>query len=376
MRLNKYYYLFIGTTAELIKLVPVIRELKRRKIDFKIISSNQNVLYFNELEPLVGKQSAYYKSKLKPIKTFINSEYLSFFIWTIKTFGNIILYFNNEFKRIERKKVLFIVHGDTVSSLLGAIAAKINRTKIVHIESGLRSYNFFEPFPEELCRFIVSKLADVHFCPNPWAVNNLKKISGIKINTVNNTLAETVRDALRVKNNSEIQRNIPKEKFFILVLHRQEHMLLKKNLTKKLMELFIEHAKKDMFCILVLHKLTEDFVRKEGLLGRIRRNKNVILVPRLSYIDFIHLMNRAEFIATDGGSNQEEAYYMGKPCIILRNVTERIEGLGENALLSNVDEHIIRRFIKNYKKYQRKPASFITSPSKIIVDYLINNQYE
>ena len=369
---NKQIILFIGTTAELIKLAPVIKELKKRKLDFKIVASMQNVLYLSELKPLIGEQSIYYKSILKPFKSPFNNEYLSFVFWAIKNLGNFILYFHNEFKGMEKKKIFFIVHGDTVSSLIGAIAAKINRTKLVHIESGLRSYNFFEPFPEELCRVIVSRLADIHFCPNPWSVNNLKNIGGIKINTGNNTLIEAFFNTLKIKTSSEIQKNITKRKFFILVLHRQEHILFKKDLTKKLLKIFTKYANRNLACVLVLHKLTEDFMKKEHLLDKIRSNKNLILVPRLPYLEFIHLMKKAEFLATDGGSNQEEAYYMGKPCLILRNVTERIEGLGENALLSHNDENIIRDFVKNYNKYQRKPAFFTTPPSKIIVDYLRN----
>lgn len=371
---NKHIYFFIGTTAELIKLAPVINELKKRKIDYKIISSNQNVLYLGELEPLIGKQNIYYKSKLKAFRPFLSNEYLSFVIWAIKTIGNSILYFNSEFKRKEKKNILFIVHGDTISSLIGSIAAKINRTKLVHIESGLRSYNFIEPFPEELCRFIISRLADIHFCPNTWSVNNLKSVGGIKINTANNTLIETLFAALKIKESFGLQKKIAQKKYFILVLHRQEHILFKKGLTKGFLKIFTEYAKKDIVCILVLHKLTEDFLRKERLFNKIKGNKNIILIPRLPYIRFIHLIKNAEFIATDGGSNQEEAYYLGKPCIILRNVTERIEGLGENAVLSKNDEGIIIKFIQSYKKYERIPITFAIHPSKIIVDYLTKHE--
>lgn len=368
--MKKYFYFFIGTTAELIKLAPVIKEFKKRRIDFKIIASNQNVLYLSELRPLIGKQNIYFKNVLKPFKAPFNNTYFGFVFWAIKNLGNSILYFRNELRGINKKQTFFIVHGDTVSSLIGSIAAKINRTKLVHIESGLRSYNFFEPFPEELCRFIVSKLADIHFCPNLWAANNLKNSGGVKINTENNTLIETTNNALKIKSDSERHRNITKRKFFILVLHRQEHMLFKKSLTKRFLKIFAEYTNKNLACVLVLHKLTEDFMKSEEIFEKIKKNKNFILVPRLPYMEFIHLLRRAEFIATDGGSNQEEAYYMGKPCIILRNVTERIEGLGENAVLSKGDEKTIKEFVQSYKKYERNQVNSSRLPSEIIVDYL------
>lgn len=367
---KKNIYFFIGTTAELIKLAPVIRELRVRRVPFKIISSNQNVLNFGEVKSLVGKQKIYYKSILKPTKLPLKNEYLNFFFWAIKTLGNFILYFNNEFNKIDKKNSFLIVHGDTVSSLIGAIAAKICRINLVHIESGLRSFNFFEPFPEEFCRFIVSNLANIHFCPNSWAVKNLRKVGGIKINTLNNTLIESLQS---LAENSQVNNLALKKKFFLLILHRQENLLFKKSLTKNLLRIFTEYVSNDLNCVLVLHKLTKNFIKKEHLLDNIRKNKNIMLIPRVPYPEFVQLMRSAEFIATDGGSNQEESYYLGKPCLILRNVTERIEGLGENVLLSHSNEKAIREFILNYKLYKRRSVKITTSPSKIIVDYLIKN---
>ncbi len=367
---RKDIYFFIGTTAELIKLAPVIKELDKRGANFKIIASAQNSLQFNELKFFMGKQSAYYTLGVKPFK--LPNFYFRFVVWMIKAVGNFFLYFRNEFKGTDKRSSFFIVHGDTVSSLIGALVAKVHGIRLVHIESGLRSFDFFEPFPEEICRFIVSKLADIHFCPNSWAVNNLSKTSGMKINTHNNTLIETVSITLKNTKKADF-KPIQKRKYFVLVLHRQEHILFKKNLTKNVLNIFAEYANKDLVCVLVLHKLTEKFLRKEKLIDKLRKNKNIILIPRFPYTEFIHLMEDAEFIATDGGSNQEESYYLGKPCLILRNVTERTEGLGENTLLSHGDENIIHNFIQNYKKYKRKQIKYKIRPSKIIVDYLIKN---
>ncbi len=365
--MKKAIYFFIGTTAELIKLAPVLKELDRRKTDFKIVSSSQNTLAFSELEFLFNKQKKYYALKMKPFN--LPHYYIRFLVWMVKATVNFFLYFRNQFKNLDRKNSLIIVHGDTVSSLIGALAGKFNGIRIAHIESGLRSFNFLEPFPEEICRYIVSRLADLHFCPNSWAINNLKNDGGEKINTHNNTLLETA--LLTLKNAKYKHSKNRNKKYFVLVLHRQEHILFKKNLTKKFLYIFNEYTNSKLQCVLVLHKLTEKFLIRENLLEGIKQNKNIILVPRLPYSDFLHLMERSEFIATDGGSNQEEAFYLGKPCLILRNVTERIEGLGENALLSHANEQIVRDFIKNYKKYQKKPVSFIIPPSKIIVDYLL-----
>lgn len=371
--MQKNIYLFIGTTAELIKLAPVLQELDKRKVDFKIIASGQNKLEFDYFKPLIGKQEIYYKQMIKQVN--LPSFYASFIIWALKTFINFVLYFKSAPKGFNKNNTFFIVQGDTISSLIGALVAKILGLRLVHIESGLRSFNFFEPFPEELSRFIISKLADFHFCPNKWSVSNLKNATGIKVNTGQNTLYESCMQALKIKTNSRYLKRIRQKKYFLLILHRQEHLIYKKRLTRKYINTLTSLANPNLKCIFILHKLTEDFLKREGLLDKIRANPNVVTVPRLPYFEFMKILSEAEFIATDGGSNQEEAYYIGKPCLILRNVTERIEGLGENAVLAKeVDNNIIRNFVENYKKYKRRSPKISTPPSKIIVDYLMKSK--
>lgn len=369
---NKHIYFFIGTTAELIKLAPVIRELERRKMEFKIIASNQNILHFEEVGTLISKRSADYTFRMKPYK-WPKDIYLRFIIWFVKSLGNYFIYFRNEF-RGKNKNSYFIVHGDTVTSVIGALIAKLCQVKPVHIESGLRSFSFFEPFPEELSRFITSHLADISFCPNKWAADNLKNHKGAKINTFYNTIGESTR--LSLKSSQKVNFPMPKlKKYFIFVVHRQEHTLFNKMDTEKVIELVTREAKDDLKCIFVMHQLTKDYLKKQNLFKVVKNNPNVILPPRLPYLSFINLMRNAEFIATDGGSNQEEAYFLGLPCLILRNRTERIEGLGENAVISFNKESLMKDFFKNYKEFRRPTIlNFKTRPSSIIVDYLLRNK--
>lgn len=362
----KKVYFFLGTNAELIKVAPVIREFKRRKINFKIISSNQNTLNFDELKFLIGRESADYILKINPFK-WPKNIYLRFVIWLFKTLGNYLMYFGAEFK--ERENTYLIVHGDTVSALMGAIVAKFYGVKLVHVESGLRSFNFLEPFPEEICRFIISYLADVHFCPNKWSLKNLKNHGGVKINTFYNTVSESV--LLALKNKRDIKRGVlPKVKYFVFVLHRQEHIMFNKSENEKLFNYLVSFAREDLKCVIIMHKLTEDFLKSRNLLKKLKRNHNVVLAPRLPYAQFTRLVRDSEFLVTDGGTNQEEAYFLGKPCLVLRNRTERIEGLGENAILAKGNKEIISNFFENYKKLKRKRIVIRRLPSQIVVDYL------
>lgn len=369
---RKSIYLFIGTTAELIKIAPVIREFKKRKIDLKIITSGQNHVNFKELQPLVVVKQPYNALKLKPINAALNI-YLLFGFWLIKSFINSMLYFKNEFKELDRKNSLFIVHGDTISALLGAIIAKFYGLKLIHIESGYRSFNFFEPFPEEVCRYLISNLADMLFCPNDWCLNNVKNNRGIKISTGQNTVYESCIHALNLKSDNKLLKSLSNQKFFLLIMHRQEHMLFKKGLTKKYLNLLFSYAKNNLKCIFVLHPITENFLKNEKLLEQIKRNPNILIVPRISYIEFMKILSKCEFIATDGGSNQQEAYYLGKPCLLLRKYTEQIEGLDSNATLAKDDMEIVSNFLANYKSKVSKRITLKTPPSKIVVDTVISN---
>lgn len=367
---KKIIYLFIGTTAELIKVAPVIKEFKQRKVNIKIITSGQNNVNFKLLEPLIGTQKAYNSFKVKPLKIRLNI-YLEFIVWIIKAFVNYLLFFKKEFKNKDKKNLLFIVHGDTVSALLGAAIAKIFAIKLVHIESGYRSYNFFEPFPEELCRYTVSRLSDILFCPNDWCLKNVKDLRGIKINTGQNTVYESCMGALNLKPSYKFNQ-LNNQKFFLLILHRQEHMMFKRSLTKKYLNMLLSFASKDLKCLFVLHPITEKFLKSENLLEQIKKNPNIITVPRIPYLEFMNTLSRCEFIATDGGSNQQEAYFLGKPCLLLRKHTEQIEGLYSNATLAKDDLNIVEDFLLNYKKKISKKVALKVSPSKIIVDTLLN----
>jgi len=367
---NKRFYFFIGTNAELIKISPVVREMKKRSLNYKIISSNQSKLRLKDVKKILNLTRIDYTFRLKPLK-FPKNIYLRFVVWVGKIILNFIIYFNKEFGK-ERDNIVFIVQGDTVTTFMGSLVAKICGVKLAHIEAGLRSFNFVEPFPEELCRYIVSSLADVHFCPGYWAVNNLKSKRGVKVNTFFNTLVESTFSVLNKRKIGKVGE-VKNKKYFVLVLHRQEHTLFNRGFTKKLIKLFAKASNKNLKCVFILHHLTKDFLKNEtNLFLSLKKDPNIILKDRLDYPSFVNLIARSEFLATDGGSNQEEAFYLGIPCILLRGHTERMEGLGKNVLLSRNNPKIIMDFIKDYKKYKRKTVKVKKLPSKIIVDFLIN----
>jgi UDP-N-acetylglucosamine 2-epimerase (non-hydrolysing) len=357
--MTKKFYFYVGTTAELIKLAPVIKGFKKKKLDFKVIYTGQVKIDFSEFDDYIGRFHPDIKFRTKGR----SSSVFKFVLWSLRTFFASLIQLRKEFSLLDKKSTYLIVHGDTVSSLIGAIVGKIFGLQIVHIESGLRSFNFFEPFPEEICRFIISKTADIHFCPNEWAVNNLSNTGGLKINTKQNTLIEIFNWSLKEAGH---KRRPVKGKYFVLVVHRQEHVIFGKKKTRQIIDKIFGYAPKDIKCVFMLHGISIDFLNP--ILNNHKRE--IVYINRLSYIDYMNLFSHSEFVVTDGGSNQEELYYLGRPALIIRNVTERIEGLNINIVLGKDKEKVIKKFFMNYKTYKRKRVQLDFSPSKIIVDYM------
>lgn len=358
--MEKKYYFFIGTVAELIKVFPIMMEFDKKNIDYTIIASGQNDIASSELLSFVKKRPEIILSDKK-----IHQSAVGLFLWFIKTTLKGVSLVG---KLPEKKKSVMIVHGDTVSTVMGAFLAKLFGMKVAHIEAGLRSFNFLHPFPEEIDRVLVSHMADVHFCPNEWAINNVKNRGGVKIDTENNTLIDSLAIALRQKIDSELIKNIKKNKYFIFILHRQENLMNKQlvqNLIKNLSKIT-----KDMHCVFVLHEPTRKVLIDMGILEDLEQNKRITLLSRLSYIEFMHVLSNSEYIITDGGSNQEESYFMGKPCLILRKKTERIEGLGHNVLLSNLDGDVVTKFLGEYESYIKPKVQSNVSPSSAICNAL------
>jgi len=195
----KRCYFYIGTVAELIKLIPVMKRLRESGVPFGIIASGQNdISRETELLRLAKADDVeIINLNISPNQQTI----VSLFVWFFKTFFQGFFIFRKEFSRrmIRKNRTWLLIHGDTLSTIQGAFLGKVFGFQIGHVEAGLRSFNLLHPFPEEIDRIIASRFVDTHFCPNEWAVGNLKNRNGEKINTLQNTLAESLSIALEQK---------------------------------------------------------------------------------------------------------------------------------------------------------------------------------
>lgn len=355
-------HIIIGTKAQLIKMAPVMMELQKRKIPYNYIFTGQHQKTMNELrENFSLKDPDIILHKEKDI-----TKVGQMLIWLIKMMFKTITKKEQIFGKTNKNDII-LTHGDTFSTLLGAIMGRLARIKVGHVESGLRSFKIFHPFPEELTRLGTFCFTDYYFCPGDWAVENLKKFKGKKINTNYNTLFDALKLIQQQFHLSKIK--IPTEKYATCSIHRFENIFQKKTL-ENIIDQILKVSKKIKIAF-ILHLPTKQQLQKYDLLKKLENAPNIQLHPRYDYLDFIHLVSKSEYLITDGGSNQEETFYMGKPCLLFRQATERQEGLGQNCILSKFDEEIIEEFTNNYQKYIKQAQNKIKSPSEIIVDSII-----
>jgi len=352
----------IGTKAELIKMVGIMKEFDKRKIKYNFIHTGQHTKSGMELINLfkLKNPDVWLTKRKEDLKTPLEAIF-----WAIKCVlkGRRLNVFN--------KGDLILVHGDTESTLIGTAIALLTRGKLCHIEGGLRSFDIFNPFPEEIIRRVCDRLSKYIFCTSEWSCSNLRK-ERIKSKFFN-VEANTVEDTVKLSINSSF-KNLPRGKFAILMMHRKE-TLYQKNMLEKGMQI-IEEISKKIRVVFILSKNSEYILEKKGYLNKLKKNKNIILKDYYNYPQFMNLIKKCEFVAADSGGIQEETYYLNKPYLVLRKNTERKEGLGETAFMSNMELSLVKNFLKNYNSFKRKSILNKSSPSKKIVEEILNIKNE
>lgn len=361
---------FIGTEAEFIKLFPVMAELEKRNIDYRIVSSGQNDIQKSALFSALKHNGC---DLVLSDTTNMEKNAGSLLRWFFKTARLSRRGVADWMKESGVTDAMMIVHGDTVSTLMGAWLGWKLRMMPIHIEAGLRSYDYLNPFPEEINRILVSRFARVHFAPNAEACGNIRKKNDRIVDTKGNTLIDAL--ALSRDYQSDGSKSVtPKGSYFVFVVHRQENIAKKAVLEQFIKEMVL--AAEKMPCVFIMHEPTKAALVRFDLLSRIEACHAVQIVGRMEYFPFMQLLDRATYVVTDGGSNQEELSYMGKPCLLLRQKTERKDGLGENAVLFDGEPFRVQWFSEHYADFIRPAVQITVSPSKIIVDTLLELQYE
>lgn len=354
----------IGTRAQLFKMAPIMLRCQQLGLNWRWVYTAQHRDTINETLKTFGLP--------EPAYTVVHWDTEA---KTMGKMGQWLLKMLIALPRSKKildgytgKKHIVLTHGDTLTTWLAALMGRLTRTKVMHVESGLRSFNLRKPFPEEINRLITFRLANYYACPGDWALNNLKKYKGEKINTFQNTQIDTIQFGLKHADSAKFEP--PKGQYVVASLHRYENIFNEQRFQTIIDRL--ELIAKSFPIYMVQHPATKEQIQKlPGIKARISNNPRIHLLPRLEYLPFIKLVKHCEFVVTDGGGNQEELYHMGKPTLLFRDETERQEGLGSTAIISKLDPKVIKNFVSDYKKYIREPDfSDQKSPSEIIAKWL------
>lgn len=231
-----------------------------------------------------------------------------------------------------------VVQGDTTTAMSAALAAYYRRIKVAHVEAGLRTWDKWQPFPEEVNRRIIGDIADLQFAPTDWAYNNLiqdgvpKEVLKVTGNTIIDALNQVTALPMpdEIKGLLSQKQILSGEKQLVMVTaHRRENFGQPiRDICQALKELSAEFADK-IEIIYPVHLNPNIQQPVHELLGGIA---NITLLPPLEYLPLVHLLKSARLILTDSGGIQEEATGLGKPCLVLREVTERPEGVEAGVL--------------------------------------------
>lgn len=286
---------------------------------------------------------------------------------------------------LDAKPDLVLVHGDTTTSSMVALAAFHLGIRVGHVEAGLRTYNKKAPFPEEINRQLTSRIADIHFTPTAQATQNLLKegISKTDIAETGNTVIDALlwtinkieKEGYKHSEITALKNNIPTNKKMVLVTgHRRENF---GEGFQNLCESLLTISKRDDVVIVYPVHLNPNV--KDVVYELLSNTKNIKLITPVSYPAFVWLMQQSFMIITDSGGIQEEAPSLGKPVIVTRTVSERPEGIaaGFSILVGTDIQKIINEVntvLDSFKGFVNKQSPYGNGDaSQKIVDYLSHN---
>lgn len=365
--MNKIKVLTVfGTRPEAIKMAPLVKELNLR----------------NEIECIVCV-TAQHREMLDQVLNIFNikPDYDLNIMKEKQTLSDITSSVLKGLEKIisKEKPNIVLVHGDTTTTFAGALAAYYTQTDIGHVEAGLRTWNKYSPFPEEINRQMVGNLADMHFAPTEKAKQNLISEGKNEKNifVTGNTAIDALFTTVSSNYKHELFDWIENSRLILLTAHRRE------NLGEPMRHMFkaikrIADETPDVKVIYPVHLNPKVKSVADEILGNDNRIK---LISPLEVIDFHNFINKAYIVLTDSGGIQEEAPSLGKPVLVLRDTTERPEGIDAGTLkLAGTNEETIYKLIKelltNKKMYDK--MSLASNPygdghaSKKIVDAIIN----
>ena len=327
--------LCFGTRPEAIKMAPLIHELKRQNQEFEVCVSGQHremldqVLEFFEIIPTYDLEIMQPDQTLNQLSARL-----------LKSFDKVLQ---------DSEPNLVLVHGDTTTSSIAALASFHRNIPVAHVEAGLRTFNPRAPFPEEINRQLTARLATYHFAPTRKAKDNLllENVQEEKIFVTGNTIVDALidgRDRIRHLDKQELKRragleNTDLSNYILLTGHRRENLGRgTEELCEAVIQLIFEYP--DLHVVFPVH-LNPNV--KELVFSKLAEVKRVHLIEPVTYPQMLWLMENCKFIISDSGGIQEEAPAFNKKVLVTREFSERMEGVeaGFSVLVGTKKEKIV-----------------------------------
>ncbi|MFL1471082.1 non-hydrolyzing UDP-N-acetylglucosamine 2-epimerase [Paraclostridium bifermentans] len=363
----KKVIIVFGTRPEAIKMCPLVKELKSRKnLETIVCVTGQHRQMLDQVLQAFDIKPDYDLSIMKDKQTLFDVT------------QNIL----GKMKEVleEVKPDIVLVHGDTSTTFVTSLAAFYLQIPVGHVEAGLRTYDIYSPFPEEFNRQATGIVAKYHFAPTEVSKQNLLN-EGKKENQIyitGNTAIDALKTTVRNNYSHPVLDWIGESKLIMLTAHRRENLGEPlKNMFRAIKRIVDEHE--DIKVIYPIHMNPVVRSIANEILGN---NERIKIIEPLDVLDFHNFLNKSYLILTDSGGIQEEAPSLGKPVLVMRDTTERPEGVKAGTLkLVGTDENVIyesfKMLLTNKDEYEK--MSNASNPygdgfaSKKIVDILESN---
>ena len=359
-----------GTRPEAIKMAPLVKELEKRE----------------EIESIVAVTAQHREMLDQVLETFdIKPNYDLNIMKQGQTLADVTTRALTGLEEVikEVQPDIVLVHGDTTTTFAGALAAFYNQVAIGHVEAGLRTYDKYSPWPEEMNRQMVSCMADLNFAPTKLSANNLIK-EGRKEDSIfitGNTAIDAMSTTVDKDYKHEVLDWVGEDRMILLTAHRRENLgEPMRNIFKAIRRIVDEFD--DIKVVYPIHKNPKVREIANEILDGCDK---VRLIEPLEVFDFHNFQNKSFIILTDSGGIQEEAPSLGKPVLVLRDTTERPEGIDAGTLkLVGTDENVIyeetKKLLTDKETYDK--MSNASNPygdghaSERIVDAIIKKYFE
>lgn len=348
--MDKNVLFVFGTRPEALKMVPVIKELKKRGdvISVKVCSTAQ---HRDMLDQVLGLFEIPVDYDLAVMKE--NQDLFQITNSILSDLKNVLE---------KEKPDLLLVQGDTTTAFASSLVSFYLKIPIGHVEAGLRTLDKYRPFPEEMNRRLIGTLCDLHFAPTVSARERLlgEGVLPEKIFVTGNTIIDTLYMTLKLLKKQKVyfgildQIDFKKAKVILVTGHRRESFGEGfRNICYALKEIVKKNPDVEIVYPVHLNPNVQGPVKE--ILGNTKR---IHLIEPLDYLQFVCLMNKAYLILTDSGGIQEEGPSLGKPILVMREVTERVEGIeaGTAKLVGTNQTQIIKeteRLLNEREEYER-----------------------